>query len=280
MRGLQRLKKEWVKLYRNLREMLGIQNVQVSSDVRKKILGQLEASISVEKDRKVFPFRKIVIRLQPPTKSIAREFNAAFMENSLLKSDAFRMLKDARIQFPPDLEISLELQDRVEPGNEAFESTRLYEMEFGEPVNTTRYEIPEILLEIIKGSAEQSVYRITKDRLLVGCLSKVQDREGRLVRINNVVFPDTGNEINATVGDMHARIWFDFKRQEYRVMDESSLYGTRIVREGHTIEVPPENPRGVGLRSGDEIYFGQACLRFRLMRNAGQGSGSSIEPAE
>ena len=111
------------------------------------------------------------------------------------------------------------------------------------------------------------MYRVTKDRLLIGCLPQVRDREGRLVRINNVVFPDIGNEINATVGEMHARIWFDFKRREFRVMDESSLYGTRIVREGHTIEVPAENPRGVGLRSEDAIYFGQACLRFRMIKS-------------
>lgn len=178
------------------------------------------------------------------------------------------MLKDADIQFPPELEISVGLDEAIASPKKELASSPLYAMEFGDSVNTAKYDIPEIVLEIIKGSAEQSVYRIKKDRLLVGCLSRVLDREGRLVRINNVVFPDTGNEINTTVGDMHARIWFDFKRQEFRVMDESSLYGTRIVRDGHMIEVPAESPRGVGLRSGDEVYFGQACLRFKMIRNA------------
>ena len=246
--------------------MFGVQDVQASQEVRKEIFRRLEAAVSMEKDAEVFPFKKVGIRLRPPTKSIAREFKATFMENSLLKSDALRMLKEARIQFPPDLEITVDLQEEIGPWIEETESVPLYEMEFEEPVNAADYEIPEIVLEVIKGSAEQSVYRISKDRLLIGCLPKVRDREGRLVRINNVVFPDTGNEINATVGDMHARIWFDFKRREFRVMDESSLYGTRIVRGGHTIEVPAENPRGVGLRSGDAIYFGQACLGFRLIK--------------
>ncbi len=267
MSGLQKLQKGWLKLYRSIREMFGVQDIRASQEVRNKIFRRLEAAVSTRKDTKVFAYRKVNIRLQPPTKSIAREFKAAFMENSLLKSDALRMLKEARIQFPPDMEIIVELQEEIEPRSEESESACLYEMELGEPVDATKYEIPEIVLEVIKGSAEQSVYRVTKDRLLVGCVPKVRDREGRLVRINNVVFPDTGNEINATVGNMHARIWFDFKRREFRVMDESSLYGTRIVREGHTIEVPAENPRGVGLRSEDAIYFGQACLRFRMIKN-------------
>jgi hypothetical protein len=36
------------------------------------------------------------------------------------------------------------------------------------------------------------------------------------------------------------------------------------MREGRSIEVPGGNTRGVRLRSGDEIYFGQACLRFEI----------------
>jgi len=251
----------------NTRAMFGIRTVEASSNVRNEIFSQLESAVSVEKGRKIFPFRGISIRLQPAKKSIVQEFETAFIRNSLLKSDIFRMLKDSGIQFPPDLKISMEIRGETVSGNEKLESACLYEMEFEEPVDTDRYEIPEIELEIIKGSAEQSVYRFVKDRLLVGSLPKVLDREGRLVRINNVVFPDAGNEINASVGDMHARIWFDFQRMEFRVMDESSLYGTRIVREGHTIEVPAEHPRGVGLRSGDEVYFGQACLRFSVIKN-------------
>lgn len=267
MRGWQQLQEAWHTLVESAREMLGIKAVEASSDVRQDVFSQLEAAIAVENNRKVFPFRKVNIRLQPPTKSMARQFEAAFMGMSSLKSEVYRLLKDTGIQSPPDLAVSVEIQDGIGVGSKGFESSPLYEIQFQEPVDAARYEIPEILLEVTRGAAEQSVYRITKDRLLVGSLPKVQDREGRLVRINNVVFPDTGNEINATVGDMHARIWYDFKRQEFRIMDETSLYGTRIVREGHTIEVPAENPRGVGLRSGDEICVGQACLRFRMIRN-------------
>jgi len=109
------------------------------------------------------------------------------------------------------------------------------------------------------------VYQFSKDRMLIGCLPEVYDKEGRLVRKNNVVFPHKGDEINATVSTMHARVWFDPEIGEFRIMDESSRYGTRLVRAGHSIEVPAENLRGVGLRSGDEICFGQACVLFLLI---------------
>jgi len=267
MRGLQKLRNGCRYLLESVRELLGIQSDQASSHVRRDVSSQLEAAVVLEKNRKIFPFGKIEILLLPPTKSIARDFEAAFMTNSLLKTDVIRILKGADVQYPPDLEISVELRPARVSGDRNAEFSSLYAMKFREPVDTKRYKVPDVVLEIVKGSAEQSVYRLAKDRLLIGCQPRVRDREGRLVRINNVVFPDTGNEVNATVSDMHARIWFDFTRQEFRIMDETSLYGTRIVREGHTIEVPAENPRGVGLRSGDEICFGQASVRFRTIKN-------------
>ena len=49
---------------------------------------------------------------------------------------------------------------------------------------------------------------------------------------------------------------------DYRICDEGSEFGTRVFRDGRTIEVPAGNRRGEKLRAGDEIYLGRACLRF------------------
>ena len=119
-------------------------------------------------------------------------------------------------------------------------------------------------MTVLKGSAEKALYEMKKDRILVGRLPEVLDREGRMIRRNDVVFLDNGEEVNASVGRAHSRIWFDSEKQEFRIMDEVSRYGTRIMREGRSIEVPSGNTRGVRLRSGDEIYFGRACLRFEI----------------
>jgi hypothetical protein len=249
---------------RSFLETFGQKTTATSQEIREEIIRRLESVYTSTGDPKLFPFKKIAIRLKPPTRRAAKEFHFDLVKNDSLKSDIYKLLKHDHVQFF-DLEISVELHENNFPSGKDKASASWFEMEFMEPIMPDKPEIPGLRLEILKGTAKQPVYEITKDRLLVGCLSEVHDLEGRLVRKNNVVFPHEGNEINATVGNMHARIWFDFKKQEFRVMDESSRYGTRIVREGHTIEVPPENPSGVGLRSGDEVHFGQASFRFMVV---------------
>jgi len=264
MRIWNRLSKRARIILGSLKKSLGQETIPTSKEIREEVFQQLEFGVTLEGDRKVFPFKKIAIRLQPPTNRILEEYKTDFLKNSLLESDICRFLKDIKVQST-DPEIYIEfLEDRPPVGKEK-DSTSVLDMEFLDPFVSAKPEIPGLHLGIIKGTAEQPEYLVSKDRLLMGCLPEVHDLEGRLVRKNDIVFPHEGNEINATVGKMHARIWFDFKKQEFRVMDESSRYGTRIVREGYTIEVPPENPRGVGLRTGDEIHFGQACLRFTVM---------------
>ena len=51
---------------------------------------------------------------------------------------------------------------------------------------------------------------------------------------------------------------------EYRLFDDHSSCGTRIFRAGRTISLPSGSPRGTKLQPGDEIYFGQACVRFEV----------------
>jgi hypothetical protein len=254
----------WEKLFTwaggmlyGIRNPFGRKSRTTSAEVREEIYHRLAPGIAMEQDRKVFSFRKIAIRLQPPTKRIAREFETEFMENSSLKSDISGMLARDRVEAPKGLEISVELRQRSLPAGKNNNTASLFEMQLQDRIAPPGADIPEIRMEILKGKGEQAVYRVVKESLLIGCMPEVQDREGRLVRRNNIVFPHDGND------------WFDLKMREFRIMDESSRAGTRIVREGQTIEVPAENVRGVGLRSGDEIYFGQACLRFTLAKNSG-----------
>ena len=55
---------------------------------------------------------------------------------------------------------------------------------------------------------------------------------------------------------------YDEILDEYRLCDDGSEFGTRVFRDGRSIECPSGNRRGEKLRSGDEIYLGRACLRF------------------
>jgi hypothetical protein len=236
---------------------------QTPLEIRKGILEKVEARIVIDTGGNLFPFRKVVVTLQPPTKAVAKIFQTVFLQDESLKSDIIATLKDSRAGYPDEMEISVELQQvpEVAPA----QPFALFQLDFIKPDPLSKPAIPETKLVIVKGLAEFSEYLLKKERILVGCLTEVLDREGRMVRRNDVVFLDNGDDVNSTVDRAHARIWFDFEKREFRIMDEASRYGTRIIRGGRSIEIPDANTRGIRLRSGDEIYFGQACLRFELI---------------
>ena len=233
---------------------------QTPLEVRREILEQVECRIVVDSGGKVFPFGKVAILLRPPTEALRSIFEAAFIKNDSLRSDIHQKLTDSRAAYPQDIEITVELA----AGGSGETYAGIYELDFATVDRERKREIPAVRMTVLKGSAEKALYDMKKDRILVGRLPEVLDREGRMIRRNDVVFLDNGEDINTSVGRAHSRIWFDSEKQEFRIMDEVSRYGTRIIREGRSIEVPGGNTRGVRLRSGDEIYFGQACLRFEI----------------
>ena len=93
-------------------------------------------------------------------------------------------------------------------------------------------------------------------------MQELTDSQQRIVRRNDIVFEEGGDDANATVSRAHAHIRFDRPSGQYRICDDDSEFGTRIFREGRSIEVPAGNRRGERLWKGDEIYVGRACLRF------------------
>ena len=89
------------------------------------------------------------------------------------------------------------------------------------------------------------------------------DASGR-IRRNDVAFLDRVDGVTETVGRAHARFRRDEKTGEYRVFDEGSRNGTSIVRSGATIVVPPTDPRGVRVETGDEVRLGRALIRLSV----------------
>jgi hypothetical protein len=231
---------------------------QTPLEVRRQILEQVETRIVVDKGGKVFPYGKIELHLHPSTKTLHDVFEVAFVSDDSLKSDISQRLQDAQIREIKDFQILIEFH---EP---AGESGELFHLNFLKSEPSQPAIIPESTLTVLKGSVEKETYILRKERILIGRLSEVTDLEGRMVRKNDVAFLDNGDDINSTVGRIHARIWFDSEKEEFRIMDEASRYGTRIVRDGRSIEAPSGNSRGIRLKSGDEIYLGQACVRFEL----------------
>jgi hypothetical protein len=237
--------------------------------VRQGILDQIESRIVEDTGGRIFPFGRIVVRLQPQTKSQSDAMNEALLQKGTLKSDILQMLREAQARFPEELETTIELRQRSAPGQADSAASPAFEMDFVKGGFPKIQPMPEAKLLITKGITEKTEYVVRKSHVLVGRSPEVLDREGRMVRRNDIVFLESDEEINRSVGRTHARIWFDLEKIEFFIMDEGSRYGTRILRDESVIEVPGGDPAGIRLQSGDDIYCGQACLRFTLPAETG-----------
>jgi hypothetical protein len=105
---------------------------------------------------------------------------------------------------------------------------------------------------------------LDRQRINLGREEEVMDALGRPIRRNELSFPESAHEANASVSRSHAHIGFDPAGRLWRIFDDGSSLGTSLFREGRRIEVPAHASRGVALRSGDEIYLGQVRLKFEV----------------
>lgn len=123
---------------------------------------------------------------------------------------------------------------------------------------------PELILTILRGRASSASYSLREPSVRIGRSAAPVDDRGH-ARQNHVAF-DEEDPHSRTVGRGHCEIRYDHGGGEYRIFDERSANGTRIIRSGQVIEVPPKDPFGVAIRSGDELEFGTASARVEIAR--------------
>jgi hypothetical protein len=124
-------------------------------------------------------------------------------------------------------------------------------------------EPARLRITIARGQATHASYTFVESHIRIGRSAQPIDGLGR-PRTNQVVFLEDGDDHARTVGRAHASIRYDTMRREYRVFDDGSHNGTRVMRDGVLFEVKPHDPVGVTLRSGDEIQVGTASLRIQI----------------
>ncbi len=124
---------------------------------------------------------------------------------------------------------------------------------------------PQLVLSILRGRASAPSYALREPSVRIGRSAAPVDDRGH-ARQNHVVF-DEDDPHSRTVGRGHCEIRYD--RGEYRIFDERSANGTRIIRGGQVIDVPPKDPFGVAIRSGDELEFWTAAARVEVIRENG-----------
>jgi hypothetical protein len=227
------------------------------------ILAEIETKIeTLARGRRMFPYAQVTVTMVSPDANRRAMLETAFGER--LDADVREALAAAGCEVPQGLAIEVRTaEDGPHPFEIAYAVPPAKAIE-PVPVAVAAAAAPEPAapsrLVPIKGVTQQESYELAGRRVNIGRLAEITDSEHRVIRRNTIVFEEGADEANGTVSRKHAHILFE--NGEYRLCDDESEYGTRVFRDGRSIEVPPGNRRGERLRVGDEIYLGRACLRF------------------
>jgi len=222
--------------------------------VHRAILESIESRVeTVARGKRVFPYGHVTVTLVSADPDRRALYQMAFGENGRLESDVQEALDSAGCEAPRGFGVEVKTSETGEKSFTIEYSVAALKVAGQEARGAGR-------LIVVKGKTGQGEYRLEKARTNLGRMAELTDTEHRVVRRNDVVFEEGGDEANATVSRRHAHIRLE--AGEYRLCDDESEFGTRVLRDGRAIEVPAGNRRGERLRAGDEIFLGRACLRF------------------
>ena len=122
---------------------------------------------------------------------------------------------------------------------------------------------PRLDITVVHGAADHRTYAFALHRIDLGRGSDVRDVRRSLIRTNHVAFAENSSDANRTISRQHSHISYDSHSRQFRVHDDGSECGTKIVRKGRTVPVP-FGTRGVRLHSGDEVVLGEARVRVKF----------------
>jgi hypothetical protein len=206
---------------------------------------------TMARGERVFPFTRVVVTFAAADAERRAVLEAAFAER--LAADVSEALRATGAEVPRGFAVEVAT---TESGDAPYEIDYSRE-KAPEPVKAA----PTIArLTVVRGKADREEYTLDRARTNIGRLAELTDADQRITRRNDVVFEEGVDEATGTVSRRHAHIRLE--NGEYRLCDDGSEFGTRVFRDGRSIECPAGNRRGEKLRSGDEIYLGRACLRF------------------
>lgn len=231
-------------------------------EIREAIIEDVVQHVEpVDGGRRLLPFNLVSVVVLAPDK-----MERARLEGALgaLRDGVRKRLAEIECPLPPGFNIDVRYirQPRVEWAPEQ----RLaidYDARVPAQASAVASTPPGLTITVVRGEATSASYRLDAPHLNIGRTPKPVDARGR-PRLNHIAFVEGADEHSRTVGRAHASIRWDPERGEYRVFDDGSHNGTRVVRGGATIDVVARDPAGVTLRSGDEIEFGTAAVRVEL----------------
>jgi len=229
-------------------------------EICQAVLEEIEQKVQpLGRGRRVFPYRRIRIRIcssgvdRPAIEAACADLDRRIEER----------LTELRCDTQPSLDVEVAALDAA-PAD--WPPERRFAIDYhrdGETRTATLQSPPQLHVVVVKGAATERTFTFTESTVAIGRTGEPTDDLGRMRR-NRVAFTDVRDGITETVGRAHARLRFDAASSSYLLFDDGSSNGTAIVRDGTTIPVPRLDPRGVRVRSGDEIQVGRAVMRIEI----------------
>jgi len=202
-----------------------------------------------------FPCQRIYLELHASTETLREQYESKFLLDDRIKRELIEYLKQQGCGEINNLEVRVTLANNND--NPAL-IERGYAAVFKRVVKT----ISKAELKILDGEATKKRYSLTRNIYNIGREEKGSVAKHRRERRNDIEFLETEAKANQGVSRNHAHIKLNSSRDGYVVFDDVSKNGTKVERDGMMYKV--DGNRGVELRNGDIIYFGDAQARFLI----------------
>jgi hypothetical protein len=237
-------------------------------EIRHFIVESIEARVQpTGGGRRKLPDALVDVRIVAADPAAQRALRAALDE---VQGTVLARLKELSCDVPPGFRVQVTYLKRPPSG---WPADRQIAIEYPQPAaieTTPALDTPSLTVTVLRGAATQDSYYFTAPIIRVGRSPMPHDDRGR-TRRNDVAFLENGDDDSMTVTRGHCEIRFSRSQGGYRVFDERSANGTRILRDGDIIDVPANDPMGVAIRDGDELQFGNAAVRVTI--GAGEHAG-------
>ncbi len=248
-------------------------------------LDQLERKVQPGgRGTRTFPYNRIVVHVAQPN----ADRNALEAVFAQLPARLRERLTELRCDMPPDLQSSLTVEEPRPSGSTDSASTNgnpssnpgpVLWLECSSTENArSRTSLPKttasdsneparLRVTVVTGQCERPEYAFEGEAaegvIAIGRGTDPADSYGRM-RHNHIAFVESRDGATETVARAHARLEFDPTSRTYLLFNESTSNPTFIRRGGRSLRIPPRDPRGVRIQSGDELQLGRAVLKLSL----------------
>jgi hypothetical protein len=228
-------------------------------------LDELERKVQpAGRGRRVFPYDRIVVRIAQPGADAAA-IEAIFRQ---LEPRLRDRLMELQCEGPETIVTNIAI---VDPSGDTVEPLLAIEClndRSATPVTPPQQpgahrSYPTITITVLKGQCSAPEYVFEEPVIAIGRTAEPTDAFGQ-IRVNHVAFLQVRDGVNETVGRAHARLQFESASGHFHLFNEGSSNPTSVIRNGRMTRVPPRDPRGVRVQSGDQLQLGRAVLRLTI----------------